>query len=88
MDAYFVSISKQSLYLVLILSGPPVLAALIVGLMVSIMQATTQVQEQTLTFVPKLVAIILVLVLLGPLGMVELMDFTTNLFANFYKNIT
>lgn len=88
MDAYLVSISKQSLYLVLILSGPPVMAALVVGLLVSIMQATTQVQEQTLTFVPKLVAIVMVLVLLGPLGMVEMMEFTTNLFSNFYKNVT
>lgn len=88
MDAYLVSISKQSLYLVLILSGPPVMAALIIGLLVSIMQATTQIQEQTLTFVPKLVAIVLVLVLLGPLGMVEMMEFTTNLFSNFYKNVT
>lgn len=87
MEAYIVSIAKQGLFLVLILSGPPVTAALCVGLFVSILQATTQVQEQTLTFVPKLVAIILVLVLLGPLGMVEIMGFTRTLFENFYKNI-
>jgi len=87
MDAYIVSVAKQGLFLVLILSGPPVTAALCVGLFVSILQATTQVQEQTLTFVPKLVAIILILVFLGPLGMVEIMGFTRSLFENFYKNI-
>lgn len=87
MDAYIVSIAKQGLFLVLILSGPPVTAALLVGLFVSIMQATTQVQEQTLTFVPKLVAIVLVLAFLGPLGMVELMRFTQKLFETFYQHV-
>lgn len=86
MDAYIVSVAKQGLFLVLILSGPPVLAALIVGLFVSIMQATTQIQEQTLTFVPKLVAIILVLSFLGPLGMIKMMEYTRSLFENFYKH--
>lgn len=87
MDAYIVSIAKQGLFLVLILSGPPVTAALCVGLFVSILQATTQVQEQTLTFVPKLVAIILILIFLGPLGAIEIMGFARSLFENFYKNI-
>lgn len=87
MDAYILSIAKQGLFLVLILSGPPVMAALTVGLFVSIIQATTQVQEQTLTFVPKLVSIILVLAFLGPLGMIEILEFTRSLFANFYKHV-
>lgn len=82
---YMVSVAKQGLFLVLILSGPPVMGAMIVGLMVSIMQATTQVQEQTLTFVPKLVVVIMVLVILGPLGMVQLVQFTQALFSSFYK---
>lgn len=87
MDAFIVSVAKQSLFLVLILSGPPIMAALIVGLFVSIIQATTQVQEQTLTFVPKLVAIVLVLVFLGPLGSIELIEFSKKLFSTFYKHI-
>lgn len=87
MDTFVVSIAKEGLYLVLILSAPPVLAALIVGLFVSIMQATTQVQEQTLTFVPKLVAIILVLIVLGPLGVVQIMQYTTFLLDSFAKYI-
>ncbi|EKD50577.1 MAG: hypothetical protein ACD_62C00495G0004 [uncultured bacterium] len=80
MDAYMTSIAKQALYLVLIMSAPPIMAALLIGLFVSVLQATTQVQEQTLTFVPKLVAIILVVALLGPLGAVKLMQFTTQIF--------
>jgi len=87
MDAYIVSIAKQGLFLVLILSGPPVMAALVIGLFVSIIQATTQVQEQTLTFVPKLVSIILVISFLGPLGFREIMSFATKLFGSFYKHI-
>ncbi len=83
MDTFVVSIAKEGLYLVLILSAPPVAAALIVGLAVSIMQATTQIQEQTLTFVPKLVVIIIVIAFLGPLGMVQLMSFTTYILENF-----
>ncbi len=88
MDAYIVSIAKQGLYLVLILSAPPILAALVVGLIVSILQATTQVQEQTLTFVPKLVAIILVLAVLGPLGVVKIIEFTRTLFEQFPQHMT
>ena len=87
MDTFLVSIAKEGLYLVLILSAPPVLAALIVGLLVSVMQATTQIQEQSLTFVPKLVAIVIVLAFLGPLGMVHVMSYTTYLFESFSKFI-
>jgi len=81
--AFIVGNAKQALYLVLILSAPPVLAALVVGLFVSIMQATTQVQEQTLTFVPKLVAIVLVLILMGELGFSYVQQFTTSVLENF-----
>ncbi len=87
METYLISVAKECLLMVLLLSGPPVLAAMIVGLMVSIMQATTQIQEQSLTFVPKLVTIFAVLGLLGPLGFVKLIEFTHNIFQNFYKNI-
>lgn len=87
MDAYIISIAKQGLMLVLILSGPPVTAALTVGLFVSILQATTQVQEQTLTFVPKLVAIILILTFLGPLGTIKIMKFASSLFESFYQHV-
>ena len=85
MESDIIMIAQKGLYLVLYLSAAPVLAALIVGLLISIMQATTQVQEQTLTFVPKLVIIVLILMLFGPAGMRLLMDFTKVLFESIAK---
>ena len=73
-------IIRNSVYNMLLISAPILLASLIVGLLISILQATTQIQEQTLTFVPKIVAIFLTLVFLGPWILKKLMDFTTYLF--------
>lgn len=78
----FVVISKQALYLALILTGPPVLVAMLVGLIVSLVQATTQIQEQTLTFVPKLVAITITIAFTGPWIMGQLIQFTAQLFEH------
>ncbi len=80
MEANLIQVAKEGLFLVLKLSAAPVLTALVVGLTVSLVQATTQIQEQTLTFVPKLVAIILVLIFLGEYGLSEIMSYTKNLF--------
>ena len=83
MEAYVVSIAKQALYLTLILTAPPVAAAMMCGLVVSLLQATTQVQEQTLTFVPKLVVTIITLALVGPWSMVQMVNFTHSLLDSF-----
>lgn len=83
MESFAITIARESLYLVLILAAPPVLAAMVVGLMVSLLQATTQIQEQTLTFVPKMVTVALVLAFLGPLGMAKLVNFTKTLLLTF-----
>jgi flagellar biosynthetic protein FliQ len=64
----------------LLLAAPLLLTALVVGLVVSILQATTSIQEQTLTFVPKIVAILLVLALLGGWMLASLGDYTIQLF--------
>lgn len=82
MESYVV-IAKQALYLALVLTGPPVLVAMLVGLVVSIVQATTQIQEQTLTFVPKLVAITVTIALTGPWIMSQLIQFSRQLFEQF-----
>lgn len=79
----FIIISKQALYLALILTGPPVLVAMLVGLVISLIQATTQVQEQTLTFVPKLVAITVTIAVTGPWIMGQLIQFSKQLFEQF-----
>ncbi|OGQ21566.1 MAG: EscS/YscS/HrcS family type III secretion system export apparatus protein [Deltaproteobacteria bacterium RIFCSPLOWO2_02_FULL_44_10] len=80
---YFVAVAKQTLFLVLILTAPPVLVALIVGLVISILQATTQIQEQTLTFVPKLISIVAVLAIAGPWMLAQLVSFTSAIYESF-----
>ncbi|MDR1220259.1 MAG: flagellar biosynthesis protein FliQ [Treponema sp.] len=65
---------------VLLLASPLLLAALVVGLVVAILQATTSIQEQTLTFVPKIAAILLMLFLLGGWMFSQLSDYTAQLF--------
>ena len=65
-NAYIAQVVREGLFLVLLVSAPPVLASLAVGLLVSLFQATTQIQDQTLTFVPKLVAVLISLTIAGP----------------------
>jgi flagellar biosynthetic protein FliQ len=65
---------------VLFLSAPLLLTALVVGLVIAILQATTSIQEQTLTFVPKVIAILLVLGFLGGWMFSSLRDYTIELF--------
>ena len=70
-----VALGRQALELLLLMVGPLLLVALVVGTLVSILQAVTQVQETTLTFLPKLVAIALTLVILGPWMLTMLVDY-------------
>ena len=83
MEAYLISITKQALYLTLILTAPAVMTAMMSGLIVSLIQATTQIQEQTLTFVPKLVAVVVTLAVVGPWTMLQLVNFASSLFESF-----
>ena len=64
-DAYVMEVGSEALFLILILSAPMLMSALCVGLVISVLQATTQVQEQTLSFVPKIVATFGSLVICG-----------------------
>lgn len=80
---YFVAIAKQALFLALILTGPPVMSAMLVGLTISILQATTQIQEQTLTFVPKLFSVVAVLAIGGPWMLAQLVAFATSIYNSF-----
>lgn len=78
-------LSYQALLLILILSGPPVVISTLLGLMVAIFQAATQIQEQTLSFMVKLFAVILVLLVMGGWLAGQIMSFTNNIFINFPK---
>ena len=70
-----VALGRQALELLLLMVGPLLLVALVVGTLISILQAVTQVQETTLTFLPKLVAVALALVILGPWMLTMLVDY-------------
>jgi flagellar biosynthetic protein FliQ len=74
------SLLREGILEVLLLASPMLLTALVVGLVVAILQATTSIQEQTLTFVPKLIAILLVLGFLGGWMFNSLGDYTGRLF--------
>ncbi|OZS78385.1 flagellar biosynthetic protein FliQ [Tetzosporium hominis] len=75
-----IKLAEQSVYTVILLAAPLLLVALGVGLLVSIFQAMTQIQEQTLSFIPKILAVFLSLVLFGPWMLTTIVDFTRNLF--------
>lgn len=82
-----VGIMQQSLTMVLLLSAPMLIIGLGVGLIVSVFQATTQIQEATLAFVPKIVAVMLSMVVFGPWMMSSMVSFTQNIFSNIDKYI-
>ena len=71
---------RSGIFEILVLSAPVLIISLVVGLVVSILQATTSIQEQTLTFVPKIAAIFLALVFFGPWIFARLVQYTTALF--------
>ncbi|URI05996.1 flagellar biosynthesis protein FliQ [Aquincola tertiaricarbonis] len=69
------TVGQQALHLLLIVSAPMLIVVLVVGLLVSIFQAATQINEATLTFVPKIVAAVVVLAVAGPWMMTTLVEF-------------
>lgn len=75
-------IGKNALILTLQLALPVLIFSLITGLTISILQAVTQIQEFTLTFIPKLLATMLALAIFGPWMLTKLVDFTTSIFVN------
>jgi flagellar biosynthetic protein FliQ len=73
-------IVRDSAYQILVLSVPLLGTAMIIGLIISILQATTSIQEQTLTFVPKIIALLILMIVLGPFSCNSMMDFTHRIF--------
>jgi flagellar biosynthetic protein FliQ len=76
------SIGQQALEVTVMLSAPLLLTALVVGLLVSILQAATQINEATLSFIPKLLAMFVVMVVAGPWMLTLMMDYTRRLFSS------
>lgn len=75
------TIGRMAIEMTLLLAAPPLLAALLMGLLISVFQAATQVNEMTLSFIPKLVAIFVVLVISGPWMLGLLVDYMRKLFT-------
>jgi flagellar biosynthetic protein FliQ len=80
-ETLVLQISRQALVLVLLLSGIPIVISMIVGVLVSVFQAATQIQEQTLTFVPKMVVVFGTIMIGGYWMIGQLVKFTVALFA-------
>lgn len=77
-----IDIAQEAIKVVLMISAPILGLSLIVGLIVSIVQATTQIQESTLSFIPKIVTVALTLIIFGPWMMNIMYEFTVRLFEN------
>ncbi|MDB5052075.1 MAG: flagellar biosynthetic protein FliQ [Bacilli bacterium] len=84
---FVIQLAGQAVYTVLKASAPMLIVGLVVGLIISIFQATTQIQEQTLAFVPKIVAVLFSILIFGPWILNTLVDFTYNIMNNLYKYI-
>jgi flagellar biosynthetic protein FliQ len=86
MDAALIGeINREAIYVLIMTSGPILIISLVVGLIISLFQALTQIQEATLTFVPKLIVIYLSLILLGPYITTKLQVFTDHMVQHIIK---
>lgn len=81
-NEFVLSLAEKGIITILLVVGPLLILALAVGLLVSVFQATTQIQEQTLAFIPKIVAVLVGLVFFGPWMLSILVEFTTDLYQN------
>ncbi len=77
-----ISLGTQAMTLALEIAGPILLVGLVIGLVVSLFQAVTQLQEQALSFIPKIVGLALLLLILGPWMMSQLVNYATNLYVS------
>ncbi len=75
-------LTNQALILILMLSGPPILISMVLGLMVAVFQAATQIQEQTLSFTVKLFAVIFTIIVLGPWLGAMIVQFANSIFSS------
>ncbi|MDF2820711.1 MAG: flagellar biosynthetic protein FliQ [Clostridiales bacterium] len=82
-----IDIAREALMMIITLSAPILLIALVVGLVVSIFQTVTSIQEQTLAFVPKILAVFIGLIFIGSWMLIKLQDYMTNIFSNFITYI-
>jgi flagellar biosynthetic protein FliQ len=82
------SIGSQAIHVSLLIGAPLLLVALVVGLIISVFQAATQINEATLSFIPKLLAVFAVLVIAGPWMMGQMLDYIRVLFSSIPQLVT
>lgn len=80
-QTFVIHLAREALYMTLALAGPAMAVALLIGLVISILQATTQIQDQMLNLVPKIVGVFVVLLVLGSWMLNSAITFTTNIFS-------
>ncbi|WP_100333733.1 flagellar biosynthesis protein FliQ [Bacillus alkalisoli] len=85
---FVISLAERGVYTILLISAPLLLLALIVGLAVSIFQATTQIQEQTLAFIPKIVAVLIGLIVFGPWMLTTMLSYAMEIFGNINRFVS
>jgi flagellar biosynthesis protein FliQ len=81
-EAYVISLAQNALILALMLAAPLLLTSLVIGILLSLFQAATQINEATLTFIPKIVGVSIVLSFLGSWMAQQILSFTSNLFRS------
>ncbi len=79
---FVTGVGRETINLILLISAPVLFAGMAVGLVISIFQAVTQIQEMTLSFVPKIITVLLVLLALSPWMMEVLVKYTSQIFTN------
>ena len=82
-----IAVAENAVFTILIVSGPLLLIALVSGLVVSIFQATTSIQEQTLAFVPKIVAVLVAIIFFGPFMISRMTDYFHDILNNLVRYI-
>ncbi|WP_088105105.1 flagellar biosynthesis protein FliQ [Halalkalibacter urbisdiaboli] len=84
---FIINIAENGIWTVLLVAGPLLIIALGLGLLVSIFQATTQIQEQTLAFIPKIVGVFVALIVFGPWMLSHVTNFAYQIFSNVHRYI-
>lgn len=82
-EGQVLDIAKDAIYTIIIVAAPLLLVSLLVGLIISIFQTVTSIQEQTLTFVPKIIAVFVAMMIFGPWMLNELSELIERLWSNF-----
>lgn len=82
-----IQIAEQAVWVVLLVAGPLMLVALVTGLIISIFQATTSIQEQTLAFAPKIIAVLVAIVFFGPWMVSKMSNYFSGILGNLTRYI-